>query len=133
MDQRLGGLDPETGQGVGSVHWTTAVGAAEVDVDLDTGSVEVVRYHAGTYAGRVVNRQMAELQVEGCVAFGVGQSFMEELVFQQGQLANATLADYLLPAVRDVPQLQAREERYAQTFGGHLQPRFWLQGVIAEK
>ena len=35
--RRLGGLDPETGQGVGSVHWTPGVGAAEVEVDLETG------------------------------------------------------------------------------------------------
>jgi CO/xanthine dehydrogenase Mo-binding subunit len=101
--ERSGGLDPETGQGVGSAHWTSGVGAAEVEVDLDTGAIELVRYHAGTYAGRVVNRQMAELQVEGCVAFGVGQALMEELLFDDGQVANATLADYLLPAIRDVP------------------------------
>ena len=58
-----------------------------------------------------------------------------EAVWRWGwSLALAASAVVLLfVAVRDVPQLQAREERYAQTFGGHLQPRFWLQGVIAEK
>lgn len=34
---------------------------------------------------------------------------------------------------RDLPQLEARTDLYAQTFGGHLKPRFWLQGVIAER
>jgi CO/xanthine dehydrogenase Mo-binding subunit len=101
--RRLGGLDPETGQGIGSVHWTPGVGAAEVEVDLETGRVEVLRYHAGTYAGRIVDPDGAQLQVDGCVTFGVGQALFEQLVFEGGQLANATLADYLIPGIRDLP------------------------------
>ena len=101
--QRLGGLDPETGQGVGSVHWTSGVGAAEVEVDLETGVVALLRYHAGSYAGRVVNRQMAELQVEGCVAFGVGQALFEQLIFDAGQVTNGSLAEYMLPGMHDLP------------------------------
>ena len=50
-----GGLDRETGQGSPPSHWHQAAGAAEVEVDLETGKVEVLRYHAATYAGRVVN------------------------------------------------------------------------------
>lgn len=103
MFRRVGGLDPETGQGIGSVHWTSGVGAAEVEVDLDTGAARVLRYHAGTYVGRVVNRQMAELQVEGCVTFGVGQALFEAMQFDSGQLANASLADYMVAAAPDVP------------------------------
>src|SRR5262249_9606844 len=57
-----GGLDAETGQGLGSVHWHQAAGAAEVEVDLETGKVEVVRYHAAVYAGRIINPAQAELQ-----------------------------------------------------------------------
>jgi CO/xanthine dehydrogenase Mo-binding subunit len=41
-----GGLDAQTGQGIGSVHWHQAAGAAEVEVDLETGKVNVLRYHA---------------------------------------------------------------------------------------
>ena len=102
--RRLGGLDPVTGQGVGSVHWTPGVGAAEVEVDLETGAVEVLRYHAGTYAGTVVDRVGADLQIDGCVAFGVGQALFEHLVFDGGQLANASLADYLVAGLRDLPR-----------------------------
>jgi CO/xanthine dehydrogenase Mo-binding subunit len=99
----LGGLDPQTGQGVGSVHWTPGVGAAEVEVDLETGVVEVLRYHAATHVGRVVDPAGADLQVDGCVAFGIGQTLSEELRFDGGQLANGTLADYLIPSIRDLP------------------------------
>src|SRR5690606_26556658 len=45
----------------------------------------------------------------------------------------ASAAMLLFIAARDVPRLQARETLYAETFGGHLKPRFWLQGVITEK
>ncbi len=57
--QTEGGLDPETGQGIGAVHWHQAAGAAEVEVDLETGKVDVLRYHAAVYAGRVVNPAQA--------------------------------------------------------------------------
>src|SRR5581483_10060048 len=50
-----GGLDPETGQGVAAVHWHHAAGAAEIEVDLDTGQVEVTRYHTEVYVGKTVN------------------------------------------------------------------------------
>ena len=56
----------------GRVHWHQAAGAAEVEVDLETGRVEVLRYHAGVYAGRIINPVQAELQTEGNVAFGLG-------------------------------------------------------------
>jgi CO/xanthine dehydrogenase Mo-binding subunit len=76
---------------------------AEVEVDLETGKVDLLRYHAGTYAGRVVDPTGAQLQVDGCVTFGVGQALFEELVFDGGQLSNGSLADYQIAAIRDLP------------------------------
>ena len=98
-----GGLDPETGQGIGSVHWHQAAGAAEVEVDLETGKVDVLRYHAGVYAGRIINPVLAELQTEGNVAFGIGQALFEEMVFDGGQLQNGNLADYMIASIKDLP------------------------------
>jgi CO/xanthine dehydrogenase Mo-binding subunit len=98
-----GGLDPETGQGIGSVHWHQAAGAAEVEVDLDTGRVRVVRYHAGVYAGRILNPVQAELQTEGNVAFGLGQALFEDMVFDAGQLQNGNLGDYMIASIDDLP------------------------------
>jgi len=98
-----GGLDPETGQGIGSVHWHQAAGAAEVEVDLDTGKVDVLRYHAGVYAGRIVNPVQVELQTEGNVAFGLGQALFEEMVFDSGQLQNGNLGDYMIASIEDMP------------------------------
>jgi CO/xanthine dehydrogenase Mo-binding subunit len=100
-----GGLDPETGQsiGPGPGGWHQTAGAAEVEVDLETGKVEVLRYHAGVYAGRVINPVQAELQTEGSVAFGVGQALFEEMVFDGGQLQNGNLGDYMISSIEDLP------------------------------
>ena len=101
--QTRGGLDPETGQGIASVHWHQAAGAAEVEVDLDTGRVDLLRYRAAVYAGRIVNPVQCELQSEGNVAFGVGQALFEEMVFDAGQLRNGNLGDYMVAYARDMP------------------------------
>ena len=101
--QTTGGLDPDTGQGIGSVHWHQAAGAAEVEVDLETGRVELLRYHAGVYAGRIINPVQAELQTEGNVAFGVGQALFEEMIYDNGELQNANLGDYMIASIKDMP------------------------------
>lgn len=99
-----GGLDPETGLGIGSVHWHQAAGAAEVEVDLETGKINVLRYHAGVYAARIMNPVQAELQTEGNVAFGIGQALFEEMVFDNGQLQNGNLGEYMIASIEDLPQ-----------------------------
>jgi CO/xanthine dehydrogenase Mo-binding subunit len=99
-----GGLDPETGQGIAAVHWHQAAGAAEVEVDLETGKVDVLHFELATYAGRVVNPVQCELQSEGNVAFGVGHALFEELVYEGGQLQTGNLADYMIASFEDMPE-----------------------------
>jgi CO/xanthine dehydrogenase Mo-binding subunit len=111
-----GGLDPETGQGIGSVHWHQAAGAAEVEVDLETGRVELLKYQAGVYAGRIINPVQAELQTEGNVAFGVGQALFEEMLYDHGQLQNGNLGDYMIASIKDMP------DRLGVTILEHPQP-----------
>jgi CO/xanthine dehydrogenase Mo-binding subunit len=72
-------------------------------VDSETGQVRVLALHAGVFAGRVVNPQQCELQNEGSAIFGLGQSLMEEMVFDDGRLTNPNLSDYLIPSMGDVP------------------------------
>ena len=74
-----------------------------MDVDLETGKVDVLRYHAGVYAGRIINPVQAELQTEGNVAFGLGQALFEEMVFDSGQLQNGNLGDYMIASIQDMP------------------------------
>ncbi len=98
-----GGLDPETGQGIASTHWHQGAAAAELRVDEETGKVDVVRLHASIYAGRVVDRASAELQNEGSMIMGLGSALYEEVVFADGQVANANLSDYAIPSFADLP------------------------------
>ncbi|HET9456771.1 MAG TPA: molybdopterin cofactor-binding domain-containing protein, partial [Candidatus Limnocylindrales bacterium] len=99
-----GGLDPQTGQGIAAPHWHQAAGAAEVEVDLETGRTVVLQYHAAVYAGRIVNPVQCDLQTEGNVAFGVGQALFESLVFDGGQLQNGNLGDYMISSGPDMPR-----------------------------
>jgi CO/xanthine dehydrogenase Mo-binding subunit len=104
-----GGLDPDTGQGVASSHWHQAAAAAEVEVDEETGKFRVVRLHAPVYAGRVVNRPAAELQNEGSMIMGLGTTLFEENAFAEGQITNANLSDYNVPAMDDMPEILSHE------------------------
>jgi CO/xanthine dehydrogenase Mo-binding subunit len=100
-----GGLDPDTGQGTASTHWHQGAGAAEVRVDEETGKLEVVKLHTSIYAGHVVNRPGAELQNEGSMMMGLGTALFEEITFADGQVMNANLSDYSIPAAGDLPDL----------------------------
>lgn len=101
--QTKGGLDPETGQGLSTPHWHQGAGACQVEVDTETGKVTVLRYHAASYAGRVVNPQLARLQNDGNVIFGLGPAMMEEVIVDGGQIINANLSDYMIPSFLDIP------------------------------
>ncbi len=97
------GIDPETGQGIATPHWHQGAGAAEVEVDVETGHITILRYSAAAFAGRVVNPRMAQLQNDGNVIFGLGPTLMEEIVYDGGQPTNPNLADYSIPSIRDIP------------------------------
>jgi CO/xanthine dehydrogenase Mo-binding subunit len=102
--QTEGGIDPETGQGVATPHWHQGAGACEVEVDLETGKVTVLRYHAAAFAGKVINPELAKLQNDGNVIFGLGPTFMEQMVVDSGQILNANLSDYRIPSFLDLPR-----------------------------
>jgi CO/xanthine dehydrogenase Mo-binding subunit len=97
------GLDLD-GRGVGSPQWHPAVCAAEVEVDLETGRVRILRLHLALYIGRAINPLQCELQIEGAALFGVGQALFEEILWDEsGQLTNPNLSDYMIPSFLDVP------------------------------
>jgi CO/xanthine dehydrogenase Mo-binding subunit len=72
-----GGIDPEDGQGIAGPHWHQGAGACEIEVDTETGKITVLRYHASSFAGRVVNPQLARLQNDGNVIYGLGPTLLE--------------------------------------------------------
>jgi hypothetical protein len=114
-----GGLDPDTGQGVASSHWHQGAAAAEVEVDEETGRFRVMKLHAPIYAGRVINRPAAELQNEGSMIMGLGTALFESNEFAEGQITNANLSDYNVPAMDDMPATLSHE--LVEREGGEVQ------------
>jgi CO/xanthine dehydrogenase Mo-binding subunit len=98
-----GGLDPDTGQGIASSHWHQGAAGARVSVDEETGKLTVEQLHGVAYAGEVVNREGAALQNDGSMLMGLGTALFEAIDFGDGQVANANLSDYNVPAPGDVP------------------------------
>jgi len=77
---------------------------AVVEVDSVTGEVRILHYVAVDDCGRVLNHYLAEAQVHGGLAQGIGQALYEEAVYDRdGQLLTATLLDYALPIAEEVP------------------------------
>jgi carbon-monoxide dehydrogenase large subunit len=80
--------------------------ACEVEVDPETGVVEVIAFHAADDFGNVVNPMIVEGQVHGGVAQGIGQAMLEHAVFDEnGQLASGTFMDYAMPRAADIPMI----------------------------
>ena len=76
----------------------------EVEIDPDTGVVEVVRFTAADDFGRVINPMIVEGQVHGGVAQGIGQALYEQCVYDEtGQLMSGSFMDYCMPKADNVP------------------------------
>jgi carbon-monoxide dehydrogenase large subunit len=91
---------PEMGATAAGVH------AMIVEVDPETLMVEIRDYVVVHDCGTVINPLILAGQIHGGVAQGIGNAFYEQLVFdEQGQLLNASLADYLIPTALDVPRM----------------------------
>jgi CO/xanthine dehydrogenase Mo-binding subunit len=87
----------------GPVFWEVCVGAAEVEVDPETGFVRVRRTATAADVGRGINPQLVERQDEGATLQGIGNALFEEMVYEQGLLLNDTLLDYRVPSFEDLP------------------------------
>ena len=80
---------------------------AEVEVDPDTGTVEIVRYTGVNDFGTVVNPMLVAGQLHGGVAQGIGQAFMEHVSYDSnGQPITGSFMDYALPRAEDIPLMQ---------------------------
>ena len=90
--------------GYPSPFWEIGLGAAEVEVDSETGEVKILRYVSLTDAGKMIHPIQCHAQDEGAAVFGIGQALFEDLVYQDGQLVNGSLVDYRLPTFADLPE-----------------------------
>ncbi len=84
-----------------------AAQAAEVEVDVETGEVHVLRGAAAHDVGHAINPQNVEGQIEGGYVQGLGYALTEETTFDGGKVINPSFADYKIPPAVDVPPLKS--------------------------
>ncbi len=89
--------------GAAAAFYEVGHSAAEVEVDPDTGRVHITRFVSAADVGFAINPSTCEGQDEGATVMGLGHTMMEELDFVDGELMNASLVDYRVPRVEDLP------------------------------
>ncbi len=120
-----GAVEPGTEPGLeatdyfGPKYCATAAGshAMILEVDPETMMVEVQRYILVEDCGTMLNPLIVEGQLQGGVALGLANSYYEKLVYDEnGQLLNASLADYLIPTAMEVPRVEIAHENTPSPF-----------------
>ena len=101
--EALGTFTPET------VTYCNGCHVAEVEVDVETGAVEILRYAVVHDCGRTINPAIVEGQVVGGAVHGIGSALYERMVFDDaGQPMTVTLAEYLVPGACEAPRIRLR-------------------------
>jgi CO/xanthine dehydrogenase Mo-binding subunit len=106
------------GDAYGTYAW--AVYVAEVSVDTLTYEVHVDDFVAVQEVGRVINPVLAAGQIEGGVAQAIGFTLFENVVWQDGRMANGQMTNYIMPTAADIPPIRVyfEENPYAYGPGG---------------
>jgi carbon-monoxide dehydrogenase large subunit len=98
------GLEAETTFSPGNATWPFGTHLALVEVDAETGDVELLEYHAVDDCGHVVNPMIVGGQVHGGIAQGIGQAMFEDAIYDEaGNMLTGSLLDYPLPTAGDLP------------------------------
>ena len=98
------GLEAESVFSPGNATWPFGTHLAMVEVDPETGDVELLEYHAVDDCGHVVNPMIVTGQVHGGIAQGIGQAMFEDAIYDhEGNMLTGSLLDYLLPTASDLP------------------------------
>jgi len=94
-----------TGQMVGAYSYATTI--AEVEIDPDTGVIEVPSLTVAIDCGKPLNPQIVHGSVQGSTLYCLGQALYEEASFNNGQMMNPTYLDYSLPSSMEMPEIQS--------------------------
>ncbi len=97
-------FDPETGEGLPNFAYGYVAQAVEVDVDVETGELDIRSVVCANDVGRAVHPQQVEGQVEGGVVQAVGWATCENFVTEGARILTPHLSTYLIPTIADVPE-----------------------------
>ena len=96
-----------------------AVYVAQVAVDTITYSAEVEEFWAVQEVGRVLHPVLAEGQIEGGIAQGIGYAVYEKVVWNSGRMANNQMTNYIMPTAEDVPPIHVFFEQIPFRYGAY--------------
>ncbi|MGC9334757.1 MAG: xanthine dehydrogenase family protein molybdopterin-binding subunit [Anaerolineae bacterium] len=97
-------FDPDTGEGLPNFAYGYVAQAVEVEVDTETGVLDIRRVVCVDDVGRAVNPQQVEGQIEGGVVQAIGWATCENFIVDKGHVLTPYLSTYLIPTIADVPQ-----------------------------
>ena len=96
-----------------ALAYANAFQIAEIEVDIETGQVKILAYHAIQDSGVLINPLIVEGQVQGGIAHGIGNALFERMGYdEEAQPVTTSFAEYLLPAAPELPRFATR---YKQT------------------
>jgi len=96
--------DPETGLTDNvTPFWMVGGTGVEIEVDTETGLVKILRMVNAADLGRPLNPKIVETQLSGAALMQLGFTMFEKMEFDNGQVSNASFADYKIPGIHDVP------------------------------
>ncbi|MCZ6623249.1 MAG: xanthine dehydrogenase family protein molybdopterin-binding subunit [Deltaproteobacteria bacterium] len=87
-----------------TTFWEVSWGGVEVEVDPDTGVIQILKYISVADVGKAINPVQCLGQDEGAVMFGLGHTLFEEMIYEDGQLLNPNLIDYRVPTFLHLPK-----------------------------
>jgi carbon-monoxide dehydrogenase large subunit len=104
MPTYVTGLDAETGQGERAVvHYTTGAQAFDVEVDLETGKLNIIKAVAAFDVGKAINPELVRAQIEGGVVQGLSSAMFEEIQLKEGVMQNPSFVAYRIATASDIP------------------------------
>ncbi|MCD6344213.1 MAG: molybdopterin-dependent oxidoreductase [Anaerolineae bacterium] len=98
-------LDPETGQGARAVvHYTVGAQAVDLEVDTETGQIEILKIASAYDVGKAINPDLVMTQIEGGAVHGMRSAFEGMFFDERGRLKNPSLVDYKIATALDAPR-----------------------------
>jgi len=98
-------FDVETGLGVSYPAYTYAATACEVEVDVETGEVKIIKIWPAMDVGKAIDPLLIDGQIHGAISHGIGIALMEAIRIDKGHVINSNLTDYVIPSSMDTPEV----------------------------
>src|SRR5690606_11974971 len=97
-------VDPENGTSANiTPNWMVGASGVEIEVDMETGHISILRLISVADAGCVLNPAIVSTQLSGASIMALGGALLEHMQYEDGELTNGSLAYYKIPAFHDIP------------------------------